>query len=1545
MSEVFPNSKIEITVIYQRTGLPQEVRPLSISTKDNQDHYMAYSRFKSTVCRLFLLPKSTPFMLKDSLTGTKMTRDKFSEFLTSKKFPLVWVLITALLTEDGSNKLLLSHMDSCTTTATTESTDTIDLSPKENPPCFIDINSMHSKARALSLGWNEHTNTYGLETRSIQLPTNHLVFISKRAPNLSIPTNQSDLCVGDLILKIEDRSVGEMTREEIGLHLNYPLANLDPLALSVLTWTDTPQDVRDIILQRMGYDMEPINNELEPYNQRLPSTHSEPNFWSVPISSVDDSFVSPCSSPRKRKMRQPLSSCSATELVSSQTKSSPNKKLGIIIGPKPRNRSLSSCCRSDSFAFVPSDPLASCPVSEPAVFSPIQPPDTSQIGLLADSAENIPELVSVAMVANSGINNVSSPLYETHQSQITADSNSQKSQTSADSNSRKSQTSADSNSQQQTRVTADSNSQQQTRVTTDSHSQQQTRVTADSHSQQSQVTADSNSPKSQTSVDSNSQKSQITADSNSRKSQTSADSNSRKSQTSADSNSRKSQTSADSNSQQQSQVTAVYNSPKSQRSADSNSPESQRSADSNLPKSQRSADSNSPKSQLSADLKLANCDPEATLVPCYNILSASQVPEYIKLEPSSRPADLTPEILHTHPIIEPQLTLVPFDTNPEPNLLTVKYSRSASDSKTNRIYRDELSSSSSDMDTEDVAGMYYVTDPPELEEEYNMINHPFEPFDDTFEPQKPSSHLKLPSKHSNPTKLSREKLDHFRRFLSSNKSGNYIVPQDMPLVSDNNTTIVSSSCTEFVNPSFQSSVHGVYRSFNRNQSRRPLSKRHVSHLDTFNIDTLQQTKSSNEISFNGFSSDESDYETDMSHFHTSRHRTALPIGLITPIRPRKLALGRDPPDTRPVSENSIPRSNSEASNLGTNCFYEDQSVPLEARTRMARKQKTMLLSTQTEGYFGGTEGAGLSNGRKGETKQSLYSGKPAEFIHPAYRPYQSFGNMEINEKMCLRLKEKFQPISTGPLSRKHEYDGRMRRKAADRSWKSLYVQLHESDLIFYKAECGFQQDRPFLKTLSRDRSDHTFQYDHIVSLHHAKLYIPNDYMAHKRNTTSYVFRFETENTSTYLVRAISLPLMFGWILSFMEARNLPPTDHPHSTGLFQESEKRRRNTIEGANKYLSKLQQKMKSKLFMRRESEVLFEPIFANSIIRCARARENEKVPLLVEMCVKEIEERALESEGIYRVSGTARHIKSLRDDMSKGVDVDPDDDRWADQNNIAGLLKLFFKELTEPLVSSDLYNTLIGTTNKETSSQGQLIKEIQTLVQTMPDANLTTLDYIVAHLCRVAQYSSVNRMSIKNLAIVFGPTLITRRDLTSIELISQTNCQVAIMELLIVHYDHVFSLKPINERLFDSRRCPSSISHSIFRASKNSNSFVTERSRRVSSTEPPTPSTTPPPPYPEIHITLESKLSRSWSEEVLSSASLIGESFGSDLFRSIPLTTLNTSSTLPRGVPHPNQDTYGETTPHPLCNTLWHIPLDNIAPSMTRSSRSDHQKNSTFF
>ena len=1375
-----PSATQEITIVYQgQSAHPQEIHLLSIQVRNVSDPQLAYSRFKTSVCRQFQLPKSTPFMLKDTVSGAKMTRDRFSEFLRARAFPLVWRLITALPGEEGT-RLPLSHADSCAT-GTTDSSCHCELMSQSS--CSLsETHSLHSLAHTLSLGWNDNTNSYGLETKCLTVPflDRQLVFISKRAQNLALspPPGQS-LSVGDLILKIDSRPVEEMSREEICLHLNYPQANLAPLSLLMLPWTDCPQQLKELTLESLQSDQEPTSRLVPPDPNPLPATSSEPCFWSIPSTSIDDPLSpAPCTSPRKRKSRHPFSTGSPGDPYPFSSKTSPSKKMGLLTPTRVRLRS-SSVSRSDSFSFIPSCPpgdqqIPSCTPEDPSVFSPAT--DTIH-------TSHKPELIV-------------SPCD----------------------------------------------------------------VFPDPDTDRPQLAVSEPEPELTT------------------------------------------------------PPAAILPEPNS----------------------------------ISADL-----NPEDTLVPIETEPEPTLVPADTDVEltliPSLHESELEPTFsLFVPPIPELRPDAIPMQLE---TAFSRRYSRSVSDPKANRVEPSrDLSSSSSDMETEGVTGMYNLSYSPRADVSL-MRHHHYELLDDSSESAKSAPRQKTssnPLKHSSSSESKNrtlEKLDSFRKLIASSRPDTSAAATDMPRVADSSTTIVSA-CAEFVNPSFQGPVHGIYRSFDPNlpSSKRPHSKRRfTSHMDTMDIDLYTHTKSTSEIAYFDSSSDGSDSET--GPFRTSRHMSAVPIGLITPVRPRKFPHSRESSDNRPLSD-MLPRSTSEGINLsGTPLFFEDPNNMGSSRARMARKQKSMLLSPNSEsidfppGFL--SPSAQVPNGKghsfspdkvtDRKTQSNFYSGKPAEFIHPAYRPYQSIGNMEISERMCAKLREKFQPISSGPLSRKHEFDGRLRRRATDRGWKSMYVHLLESDLIFYKSERDYQFDRPFLKTLSRDKTERHFLYDQIVSLHHAKLYIPNDYMALKRNCTSYVFRIETENTSAYLIRAVSLPLMFGWILSFVEARVLPPTDHPHSTGLFQDPDKRRKTTIEGANRYLQRIQQKVKCRLnFVRKDSELSLEPIFCCDLSRCVRAPGNDKLPLLVEMCVREIEDRALESQGIYRVSGTSRHIKSLREDFSRGQELEPEDERWMDENNIAGLFKLFFKELSEPLVSPQLYNSLIATVNKETDSQGQLIRDLQKLAHTMPDMNLCTLDYVVAHLCRVAQLANKNKMSVRNLAIVFGPTLITRRDLTSIELISQTNSQVCVMEQLILSYEHIFNCVPVPDALFNSRRSPSTLSsHALVRAARNSNSAIpSDRIRRVSSTDPPhpLPSNTPPPP----HLALESKLSRSWSEEVLSHASLIGESFGSDLFRVIPLHSLlesNTAHTLPprlQGI---------EYNSHPLSSAQWYSPsLDTPGPSCAR-------------
>ncbi|XP_077016290.1 breakpoint cluster region protein isoform X2 [Tamandua tetradactyla] len=151
---------------------------------------------------------------------------------------------------------------------------------------------------------------------------------------------------------------------------------------------------------------------------------------------------------------------------------------------------------------------------------------------------------------------------------------------------------------------------------------------------------------------------------------------------------------------------------------------------------------------------------------------------------------------------------------------------------------------------------------------------------------------------------------------------------------------------------------------------------------------------------------------------------------------------------------------------------------------------------------------------------------------------------------------------------------------------------------------------------------------------------------------------------------------------------------------------------------------------------------------------RERSKVPYIVRQCVEEVERRGLEEVGIYRVSGVATDIQALKvafDLNNKDVSVMMGE---MDVNAIAGTLKLYFRELPEPLFTDEFYPSFA----EGIALSDPVAKEscMLNLLLSLPEANLLTFLFLVDHLKRVAEKETVNKMSLHNLATVFGPTLL---------------------------------------------------------------------------------------------------------------------------------------------------------------------------------------------
>ncbi|KAJ8012089.1 hypothetical protein DPEC_G00065060 [Dallia pectoralis] len=191
-----------------------------------------------------------------------------------------------------------------------------------------------------------------------------------------------------------------------------------------------------------------------------------------------------------------------------------------------------------------------------------------------------------------------------------------------------------------------------------------------------------------------------------------------------------------------------------------------------------------------------------------------------------------------------------------------------------------------------------------------------------------------------------------------------------------------------------------------------------------------------------------------------------------------------------------------------------------------------------------------------------------------------------------------------------------------------------------------------------------------------------------------------------------------------------------------------------------------------------------------CPSALSNGSVPLIVEVCCKLVEDRGLEYTGIYRVPGNNAAISNMQEELdNKGLmsDIDIQEDKWRDLNVISSLLKSFFRKLPEPLFTNEKYADFIEANRTEDSVER--LKELKRLILELPDHHYETLKYLSGHLKLVSENCEKNKMEPRNLAIVFGPTLVRTSEDNMTNMVNHMPDQCKIVENLIQQYDWFFT------------------------------------------------------------------------------------------------------------------------------------------------------------
>lgn len=153
---------------------------------------------------------------------------------------------------------------------------------------------------------------------------------------------------------------------------------------------------------------------------------------------------------------------------------------------------------------------------------------------------------------------------------------------------------------------------------------------------------------------------------------------------------------------------------------------------------------------------------------------------------------------------------------------------------------------------------------------------------------------------------------------------------------------------------------------------------------------------------------------------------------------------------------------------------------------------------------------------------------------------------------------------------------------------------------------------------------------------------------------------------------------------------------------------------------------------------------------------KQKRDVPFIVTACIREVERRGMQEVGIYRVSGSALDLTKLKKSFETNSYEAEQLLKEVDIHSVTGILKLFLRELPEALFTDQLYPTLLESFNQ---SNGNLKKRTELLndcFTKLPQQNRATISCILDHLIRVHKYENDNKMSLHNLATVFGPTLL---------------------------------------------------------------------------------------------------------------------------------------------------------------------------------------------
>uniref|UniRef100_A0A8C2JCM3 Rho GTPase-activating protein 26 n=1 Tax=Cyprinus carpio TaxID=7962 RepID=A0A8C2JCM3_CYPCA len=182
-----------------------------------------------------------------------------------------------------------------------------------------------------------------------------------------------------------------------------------------------------------------------------------------------------------------------------------------------------------------------------------------------------------------------------------------------------------------------------------------------------------------------------------------------------------------------------------------------------------------------------------------------------------------------------------------------------------------------------------------------------------------------------------------------------------------------------------------------------------------------------------------------------------------------------------------------------------------------------------------------------------------------------------------------------------------------------------------------------------------------------------------------------------------------------------------------------------------------------------------------------------IVKKFIYAIETRGIDEQGLYRIVGVSSRVQkllSLAMDPKTCADVELNSTEW-EIKTITSAIKHYLRMLPAPLMTYQYQRSFIKAAKLDNPEAR--VAEIHSTVHRLPEKNRQMLELLMKHLAKVASHHQQNLMTVANLGVVFGPTLLRPQEET-VAAIMDIKFQNIVIEILIENHERIFKDMPVS-------------------------------------------------------------------------------------------------------------------------------------------------------